>query len=50
MSGELHPPLQNVGRMKYAFNAVQRKMLPRAYRPPTMTLSSMTQMLKKGYS
>jgi hypothetical protein len=32
---------KNVGRYKYSFNAIQRKLLPEMYRPPSNTIQDM---------
>ncbi|ETW09439.1 hypothetical protein H310_00040 [Aphanomyces invadans] len=34
--------MKNTGRFEYAFNSIQRKLLPDVYRPPTSTIQEMT--------
>ncbi|RHY40723.1 hypothetical protein DYB34_005391 [Aphanomyces astaci] len=34
--------MKNTGRFEYGFNAIQRKLLPDLYRPPTSTIQEMT--------
>ncbi len=30
---------KNIGKSKYAFNAIQARMLPKEYKPPTSTIA-----------